>query len=134
MSRLALASYKLRFFDEHVRAVPARDADGCPFAGPGVDVRGEAARAILVAAAPVTAWLEAREPGVVLRTMSISRGKRGDEAPRVLVTLESTAQGERPRVLRFEAPHAEEITEAAKASEALVEEACVAALARRRAR
>ncbi len=134
MSRLALASYKLRFFDEHVRAVPARDAEGCPFAGPGVDVRGESARAILATAAPVRAWLEAREPGVMLRTMSLSRGKSGDEAPRVLATLEATAQGERPRVIRFEMPHAAEIADAAKAAETLVEEACVAALEKRRAR
>lgn len=129
---IALASYKLRFHDEHVRAVPARDAAGCAFAGPGVDVRGAEARAILATAAPpLRAWLEAREPGVVLRTMSMSRGKNGDEAPRVLMTLEATTPGERPRVIRFDMPHAGELVEAAAAAEARIVSACEAALAKR---
>lgn len=134
VSRLVLASYKLRFHDEHVRAVPARDAEGCPFGGPGVDVRGEEARAILEAAAPVKAWLEAREPDVVLRSLSASRGKSGGEAPRVLVTLEANVPGERPRVIRFEDGHAEELLLAARAAETKIVAACEAALARRAAR
>jgi hypothetical protein len=118
---LALASYKLRFHDEHVRAVPERGLDGGPFAGPGVDLRGDAARAILAAAAPIRAWLEAREPGVALRSLSIDRGKQ-----RVLVTIEQ--DGDRPRVLRFDPPHAPEIIEAARELERLLGAACEAAL------
>ncbi|MBS2015885.1 MAG: hypothetical protein JST00_23560 [Deltaproteobacteria bacterium] len=130
MSRLVLASYKLRFFEDHVRAVPARDAAGCPFAGPGVDVRGEAARVIFAEAEPVRAWLLAREPGIVLRSFSMSRGKTGEDLPRVLVTLEAPV-GERPRVSRFDGVSAEELAAAAGAVEAKVARACEEALARR---
>ncbi len=124
---LTLSSYKLRFFDSHVRAVPAR-SDGCPFEGPGVDVRGPAALSILAAAAPVHAWLSAREPGVVLRTFSLARSPSGT---RVLVTLEPSIAGDRPRVLRFDDSHADELAAAAASAEALVVEACLLALARR---
>ena len=76
---LPLASYKLRFHDVHVRAVPARDEAGCPFAGPGVDLRGDDARAVLgdaVLVGPFRAWLEAREPGVTLRSVSVALGSQ----------------------------------------------------------
>lgn len=131
MSRLVLASYKLRFHDEHVRAVPARDAGGCAFGGPGVDVRGEDARAILDAAGPVKAWLGAREPDVTLRSFSASRGKSGAETPRVLVTLEAPTPGDRPRVLRFDMPYAAELVEAAREAETKIIAACEVALMKR---
>lgn len=121
----ALASYKLRFHEGHVRAVPARDLAGCPFAGPGVDLRGDAAARVLEAAAPIRAWLEAREPGVALRSLSIDRARM-----RVLVTLDGAA-GERPRVLRFDPPSANELVDAAAELERRLADACAEALARR---
>lgn len=91
---LPLASFKLRFFDEHVRIVPLLDAHGCPFAGPGVDLRGETARDAVTNAQAIVAWFLARET-VVMRTLSVDFVAR-----RVLATFESGA-GERPRVLRL---------------------------------
>jgi hypothetical protein len=103
--------------------VPLRDASGCPFAGPGVDLRGDEARAVLDASAPLDAWLRAREPGVVLRTLSVDR-----RSLRVLVTLEAVP---RPRVVRFDPPQAIELLEAAKRLEELLGAACARALERR---
>jgi hypothetical protein len=118
--RLPLSSYKLRFHEDHVRAVPAG------FDGPGVDLRGAEARAILELAAPIRAWLEAREPGVVLRSLSVDR-----ERPRVLVTLEAEP---RPRVLRLDPPYANEIVDLAIELERSLGEACDAKLRARASR
>ncbi len=129
MAALPLASYKIRIVDRHVRAVPARTADGCPFAGPGVDLRGEDADAAIAAARPIVAWLEAREPGVVVRSISVRT-----DGPRVLVSTEpvAIAGGDtRPRALRFEPPFAEELRDAAREAERVIGEACTRALARR---
>jgi hypothetical protein len=123
---IPLASYKLRFHETHVRAVPARDEAGCPFAGPGVDLRGAEAAPILAQAAPFRAWLEAREPGVVLRSLSIDVAAR-----RVLITLEPMSLAERPRVVRVDPPHSEELLAAAAPLEAALGDACVAKLRRR---
>jgi hypothetical protein len=132
IASLVLASYKLRFHDVHVRAMPARDEAGCPFAGPGVDLRGDAARAILddaTLASPLRAWLEAREPGVVLRTLSVDLATR-----RVLVTLEPMTADQRPRVVRIDPPHSEELLQAMTPLETALAEACVAQLRRRRSK
>ncbi len=104
---MKLASFKLRFHDEHVRAVPLTDLDGCPFGGPGVDLRRDDARAIFAEVDPIRAWLEAREPNIALRTLSIDLQKQ-----RVLCTLEQP--GDRPRVLRFDPPSANELIDAAE--------------------
>ena len=116
---LPLSSYKLRFHEDHVRAVPAG------FDGPGVDLRGADARAILELAAPIRAWLEAREPGVVLRSLSLDRDRL-----RVLVTLEDKP---RPRVIRLDPPYANEIVELATELERALGAACEAKLRARRA-
>lgn len=122
-----LASYKLRFFDHHVRAVPTHDPDGCPFEGPGVDLRGEAATAVLALAAPLRAWLEAREPGIALRSLSVDLAKQ-----RVLVTLDQP--GDRPRVLRFDPPSSTDLLANAGPLETAITIACRIALTRRRDR
>ena len=103
---LPLASFKLRFFDDHVRVVPAKDQNGCSFAGPGVDLVGDEARDILSQCGPLLAWFDAREPGVSVRTTSMDLA-----TGRVLVTLE--VPGERPRVLRFDADGSRELVELA---------------------
>ena len=92
---MQLRSFKLRLADEHVRIVPATDAAGCPFAGPGVDLRGDAARDALRMAAPILAALATFEPGVAVRSIAIDL-----ERPRLTATLH--AEG-RPRVVRMEA-------------------------------
>lgn len=116
---IPLASYKLRFHETHVRAVPALDEAGCAFAGPGVDLRGAEARPVLELAAPFRAWLNAREPGVVLRSLSVDLAAR-----RIVITLEPTAPGERPRVVRIDPPHAEELIASARSLETALGDAC----------
>ena len=123
---LPLASYKIRIHDAHVRAVPARTSDGSAFAGPGVDLRGEDARAVIEAARPVIAWLDAREPGVDVRSISVRTA-----GPRVLVSLAPAGLDQRPRAVRFEPPHADDLRAAATEAERLIGEACARALARR---
>jgi hypothetical protein len=93
--RLPLASFKLRFIAQHVRVVPAADVSGCPFEGPGVDLFGEAAREAFALAAPLLAWIEAREPAK-MRTLGVDLRKR-----RFLGTVEDT--GNRPRVIAIDA-------------------------------
>lgn len=92
---LPLASFKLQLIARRARIVPALDASGCPFAGPGVDLIGEEAAATFALAAPVLAWLEAREP-VRVRSLSLDVGRR-----RLLVTVEA-GRGERPRVVKID--------------------------------
>ena len=102
--------------------MPDRDEAGCPFGGPGVDLRGAEARAILGMAGPIRAWLEAREPGVELRSVSVDR-----KAGRVIVTL-APNPGERPRVVRIDPPHAEELMADVAALEAAIAVACAVKL------
>jgi hypothetical protein len=123
VSGLTLASYKLRFHEDHVRVVPARDEAGCPFAGPGVDLRGEDARAVFELASPFRAWLEAREPGVTLRSLSVDLA-----AARVLITLEPMTEEQRPRVVRIDPPSSEELLAASQPLESALRAACVAKL------
>jgi hypothetical protein len=121
-----LRSYKIRFHDRHVRAVPRTGLDGCPFAGPGVDLRAEEADAVIAAAAPVVAWLTEREPGVVVRSISIDK-----DAPRALATLEAVREHDKPRVVRIDAPQASELVAAAAGAEAAIVRYAEAALSRR---
>ena len=99
-------SFKLRFHDDHVRVAVA------DFDGPGVDVRGEAARECFSLAEPVVAWLLSRQPSVTLRAMSIDL-----ETRRVLVSFEDAhateTRGPRPMVLRIDPPESSELVERA---------------------
>jgi len=97
-----LASFKLHFREEHARVVPA-----APFAGPGVDLRGDQAREALARAAPIVLWLDAREPGVRVRSLSIDL-----RSVRVLVTIDDDG-APRPRVVRVDPPASGEILSAA---------------------
>jgi hypothetical protein len=90
---LPVASFKLQIAERRVRIVPARDASGCPFSGPGVDLVGEDAAAVFPLARPVLAWLEAREP-VRVRSLSFDVDRR-----RLLVTVEAEP---RPRVVKID--------------------------------
>lgn len=95
---MRLRSFKLRLVDVHVRVVPATDAAGCPFAGPGVDLRGEAAMAAIELAAPLLAALAEVEPGIVVRSLAVDL-----ERPRVTASLEPTTHADRrPRVVRID--------------------------------
>ena len=93
-SRLSIASFKLRFVARHVRVVPATDAEGCGFEGPGVDILGQDALDVFALAQPILDWLEAREAGTV-RTLGVDLRKR-----RFLGTAESP--GNRPRVIAID--------------------------------
>ncbi len=129
--RVRLASYKLRFADRHVRAVPATGLDGAPFVGPGVDVRGEDADSILALASSVLGWLDAREPGVRVRSFSL---KLASDV-RALISLEPSegSLDVRPRALRVDPPLADDLRDAGREVERAIEEACVRALTRRAA-
>jgi hypothetical protein len=116
--RLRLGSYKIRFADRHIRAMP----EGFP--GPGVDLRGEEADRLIDLAKPMVAWLEAREPGIVMRSLSVDRAKQ-----RVLVTLEQ--QGARPRALRFDPPSSTELIDAGAPVERAIAEAAAIKIANR---
>ena len=98
------------------------------FAGPGVDLRGEDAERIIALAKPMIAWLEAREPGIVMRSLSVDH-----EKARVLVTLEpSPALDEtRPRALRFDPPSSTEIIDAGVEAERAIAHACAIRIAAR---
>lgn len=126
---LPLASYKLRLHEGHVRIMPAQDADGRPFDGPGVDLRGEDAGRVLAELGPLRGWLLAREPGVTLRSVSVDL-----RAARVLVTLAPELPGERPRVLRFDAPYAHELIAAGAGVAREAAAGALRALERRRQR
>jgi hypothetical protein len=117
---VSLASYKLRFHDVHVRAVPSHDEAGCAFGGPGVDLRGDEARGILDLAGPFRVWLEAREPGVVLRSLSVDLA-----SGRVLITLEPMTPEQHPRVVRIDPPHSDELLLAAAPLERALAAACI---------
>jgi hypothetical protein len=99
---LPIASFKLQLAERRARIVPAQDSSGCPFAGPGVDLVGEEAAATFVLAAPMLAWLTAREP-VRVRSLSFDVARR-----RLLVTVDAPAEGPprapeaRPRVVRID--------------------------------
>lgn len=96
---MRLRSFKLRFADEHVRIVPATDAAGCPFSGPGVDLRGEPAARAFALAEPLLAALAEAEPGIAVRSLAIDL-----ERPRITASLEPSAPGAdpRPRVVRID--------------------------------
>lgn len=127
---LRLASYKIHVRERRVRAVPELALDGSPFSGPGVDLLGEDAAAVIEAARPVVAWLDAREPGVVVRSISVSTAR-----PRVLVSVDPIPGGDhRPRALRFDPPWAVELRDAAREAERVIGEACARMLERRAAR
>jgi hypothetical protein len=78
-------------------------------------------------ATPFRAWLHAREPGVVVRSVSVDLASQ-----RVLMTLEPNP-GERPRVVRIDAPHGDDLLREAAVLEAALSAACAEKL-RRRAR
>jgi len=90
---LTIASFKLNFVERRARVVPACDASGCAFVGPGVDLVGAEFDELLVLASPLLGWLEAREP-VRVRSLSLDIGRR-----RLLVTLEAAPK---PRVVKID--------------------------------
>lgn len=109
-----------------MRAVPACSPDGAPFTEPGVDLRGNDALVVIAAAKPIIAWLDAREPGVVVRSISVRT-----DGPRVLVSLAPRPHDRRPRVIRFDSPHANELRDAAREAECMIGDACLRVLAAR---
>jgi len=124
-----LRSFKLRLGDTHARVVPRTDAAGCPFSGPGVDLRGAEAEAAFRAAAPLIAALGAVEPGVVVRSIAVDL-----ERPRVTATLDPTvpAADPRARVVRIdEGPLLHGLLDASAAVVAYLAIAAAAALERR---
>jgi hypothetical protein len=79
---------------------------------------------MLALAKPMVRWLEAREPGIVMRSLSVDHGKQ-----RVLVTLEQ--EGDRPRALRFDPPSSTELIDAGAEAERAIAELAAIKIARR---
>jgi hypothetical protein len=126
---MQLTSFKLRFVDTHVRIVPATDTQGCPFGGPGVDLRGEEASAVLRAAEPLVEWVRARDPACTVRGISVAL-----DIGRVLFSLDDPhgIRGGKPQALRVDAPDSDELLELAKALVPMLSHAAQQALMRRR--
>lgn len=118
---MRLRSFKLRFADTHVRILPATDARGCPFAGPGIDLRGNDATQVLAAAREIVMWFLEREPGARLRTFSMDL-----TTGRALATIEDTPK---PRVIESRGDPA--LRAAADGLLPLLSSLAAAALARR---
>jgi len=91
-----LRSFKLQRAERRVRIVPLTGLDGCPFAGPGVDLIDAESDAAQALASPLFRGIEAFEPGVQIRSLAADLGRL-----RLLVTLEAPG---RPRVVRMENP------------------------------
>jgi hypothetical protein len=72
---LPITSFKLQLTERRARILPARDASGCPFAGPGVDLVGDDTAEAFALAAPLLQWLEAREP-LRVRALSFDVARR----------------------------------------------------------
>lgn len=128
---MELRSFKLRIADRHVRVVPRTDARGCPFSGPGVDLRGADADDAFRAAAPLIAGLAEAEPGIAVRSIAVDL-----ERPRVTATLDPTTPeaDPRPRVVRVdEGPLLRRLIEASGPAVTALVAAATLALARRRA-
>ncbi len=121
---MTLKSYKLHFTHIHVRIVPETDAAGCPFSGPGVDLRGELAREALSRAAPMLAWIEERERGMSVRSMSVDLNTQ-----RVLVTFDVGSA--RPVVVRVDRPASVDLIARGAALETHLIERSIEAIARR---
>jgi hypothetical protein len=113
-----VASFKLRLFEDHVRVALASGE-------PGVDLRGDEARAAFAAARPLFQWLGAREPGARFRSLSMDLA-----TGRVLVTIDDGAA--RPRVVRIDAPASAELVLAAADVLAFLDARAGEKLARRR--
>lgn len=89
---LPLRSLKVHRREGYARAVPREDGAGCPFAGPGVTVQGEAYGRVAVAAERLYASLASFEPGIVVRSLSLDF-----DARRLLAVLEPTVPDADPR-------------------------------------
>ncbi len=121
---MSLRSFKLRIADGHVRIVPALDAAGCPFGGPGVDLFGAAAEEAFRLAAPLLAALAAFEPGIAVRSLALDL-----EKPRLTATLHTDGK---PRVVRLDAgPALNRLLETTPALAAYLDEAAAGAVAAR---
>jgi hypothetical protein len=124
LATVHLRSFKLRLADGHVRIVPKTDAVGCPFAGPGVDLLGDAAEEAFRLAAPLLARLAEFEPGVAVRSIAVDL-----QRPRITATLHADGK---PRVVRLDGGAAlTRLLDATPALVAYLAEAAVVALVAR---
>jgi hypothetical protein len=98
---------------------------GCPFRGPGVDLRGPEAQEVFALSEAVFAWFYARDPSARVRSVSFDLSSR-----RVLATL-SVPGMEKPMVLRVDAPDSNELFDAASAAVPRMELLAAAAVAKR---
>jgi hypothetical protein len=84
----------------------------------GVDLRGDDAARVIAAARPMLEWLEAREPGVEVRSISMNDAR----------ALVSVSGDPKPRALRIDDAS---LRDAGCDAEALIAELASAAIARR---
>lgn len=110
-----------------MRIVPKQGHGGCAFEGPGVDLVGvEATREAFAAARPLLEWLAAREPGIVVRSLSVDfvRGRvLATYSPGGAAVRPNAGSGARPHVIRVDPPLSSELLDAAAALATLLAEA-----------
>ncbi len=110
-----------------MRVVPERGRDGAPFDGPGVDVFGDDAARAFALAEPLEAWLRAREPGLVLRSLSAELA-----SGRFLISFDDPHRvSDKPVALRIVTPDSTPLLEAARALVGFLDGAAEQRLARR---
>jgi hypothetical protein len=107
---IELTSFKLRYFETHVRIVVAT-VDGRPFEGPGADVFGPDAEQILKLGEPMVHWLKARDPSVRVRGISCDLKKS-----QVLISYQAGEgiAAEKPIALKVHAPENDELMATAR--------------------
>lgn len=88
MGAALVRSFKLRLREDYGRVVPSPAAQGVA----PLTLRAERARRAIALAAPLCAALEAFEPGVRVRALSVHL-----DVPRVLATLDPTVPDADPR-------------------------------------
>ena len=127
-SSLVLRSWKAHFDERRLRLVPRQGAGGEPFDGPGIDVLGPELEGVLVALDPVRAWIEAREIGAFVRSMSFDFD-RG----RALATLRFDEPAKRQvHALRVDEAESTALFDLARAASDVLGRAAAVVLARRK--
>jgi hypothetical protein len=124
---LRLRSWKALFDERRIRVVPRALSDGRPFLEPGIDVLGEAARALFGLLQPILDWFAAREPGATVRSLSfdLDRG-------RALATLRFDEPGRgHVQALRVDEATSPDLFDLARSAEPAVAAAATVVLARR---
>jgi hypothetical protein len=108
---MEIESFKLRLRDTHVRVLPKTGLQGKRFAGPGVDLLGADAVAIIRESEGFIAWARARDSTCEVRSVSVQL-----EPHRVTISLDDVHQAAhgKPQVIRIGPPESSELMDVAQ--------------------